>query len=219
MASLNKARIDPVEDQEGTLGNQRSILNALRAPTLSDLTHKRKVDSNPPPKGKRRARGEGASKPKRITAARVEEFPDECLSGTGPGGAKLFCTACHEELSVKKTVIVSHIASKKHKTGKSKVALKETRERDIAKLLQKGDINHPVGETLPMDQLVYRIKVLSRVAPIMLIFNPVILFCNSCHPSLLFLLQAPIIPVIFFQINFLLKYTHNNLFTNIYRTK
>ena len=59
----------------------------------------------------------------------------------------------------------------------------------------------------------------SRVEPIMLIFNPVILFCNSCHPSLLFLLHAPIIPVIFFQINFLMEYTHNNLFTDIYGTK
>ena len=59
----------------------------------------------------------------------------------------------------------------------------------------------------------------SRVVPIMLIFNPVILFCNSCHPSLLFLLHAPIIPEIFFQINFLMKYTHNNLFADIYRTK
>ena len=38
-----------------------------------------------------------------------------------------------------------------------------------------------------------------RVAPIMLIFNPVILFCNSCHLSLLFLLHAPIIPVMFFS--------------------
>ena len=53
----------------------------------------------------------------------------------------------------------------------------------------------------------------------MLIFNPVILFCNSCHPSLLFLLHAPVIPVIFFQINFDMKCTHNNLFTDIYGTK
>ena len=161
MASLNEALIDPDEDQERTSRNQRSILNALRAPTLSDLKRKRKIDSKPPPKGKRRARGEGASEPKRDTAAqRVKEFPDECLSGTGPGGAKLFCTACREELSVKKTVIVSHVASKKHKTGKSKVSLNEARERDIAKLLQEGDVNHPVGETLPMDQRVYRVKVL-----------------------------------------------------------
>ena len=38
-----------------------------------------------------------------------------------------------------------------------------------------------------------------RVEPIMLLFNPVILFCNSCHPSLLFLLHAPIIPLTFFS--------------------
>ena len=37
---------------------------------------------------------------------------------------------------------------------------------------------------------------LKRVEPIMLIFNPVILFRNSYHPSLLFLLHAPIIPII-----------------------
>ena len=61
-------------------------------------------------------------------------------------------------------------------------------------------------------------KMGSRVEPIMLISHPVILFCNSCHPSLLFLLHAPIIPVILFQINFLMKYTPNNLFTDIYRT-
>ena len=50
-----------------------------------------------------------------------------------------------------------------------------------------------------------------RVEPIMLISLPVILFCNSCHPSLSFLLHAAIIPVIFFQINFLMKYTHSNV--------
>ena len=58
--------------------------------------------------------------------------------------------------------------------------------------------------------------VVVRVEPIMLIFIPVILFCNSCNPSLLFLLHAPIIPINFFQINFHMKtYTHNNLFTDI----
>ena len=113
MASLNEALIDPDEDQEGISRNQRSIINALTAPTLSDLMRKRKIDSNPPPKGKRRARGVGASEPKRVTAAqRLKEFPDECLSGTGPGGANQFCTAGREELSVKNTVIVSHVASK-----------------------------------------------------------------------------------------------------------
>ena len=44
-----------------------SILDALKAPALSDLTRKRKVHCNPP-KGKRRAHGEGSSEPKNVTA-------------------------------------------------------------------------------------------------------------------------------------------------------
>ena len=78
-----------------------------------------------------------------------------------------------------------------------------------------GELIYPRGVTFDGDGNI----LVARVAPIMLIFHPVILFRNSCHPFLLFLLRAPIIPVIFFQINFLMKYTHNNLFTDIYRTK
>ena len=36
-----------------------SILEVLKPPKASDLTRKRKVDCNPPPKGKRRAHGKG----------------------------------------------------------------------------------------------------------------------------------------------------------------
>ena len=44
-----------------------SILDVLRPPTRSELIRKRKVDSNPPPKGKRRAGGEGSTEPKTLT--------------------------------------------------------------------------------------------------------------------------------------------------------
>ena len=74
--------------------------------------------------------------------------------------SRLFCKACREKLSLKKNIIVPHISSAKHETGKDRLASKEAKERDIAKLLRKGDITHPVGETLPMDQRVYRVKVL-----------------------------------------------------------
>ena len=80
-----------------------TILNTLRSPKLSDLTRKRKVDCNPPPKGKRRARGEGANEPKTVTATQgVKEFPGEYLATAGKGSTKLFCTACRKELSIKK---------------------------------------------------------------------------------------------------------------------
>ena len=89
----------------------RSVFDALKASALSDLTRKRSVHCNPPPKGKRRARGEGSSEPKNITASqRVKEFPEDCLEVTGAGKSKLFCRACREELSLKKNIIVSHVS-------------------------------------------------------------------------------------------------------------
>ena len=46
---------------------QPSILDALRAPRLSDLTYKCKVATNPPAAGKCRPRGESTNKPKGIS--------------------------------------------------------------------------------------------------------------------------------------------------------
>ena len=60
-----------------------SILDRLRAPKPSELSRKRTVDRNPPPKlGKRRARGTVlASDPKSASAGqRVREFNDERLN-------------------------------------------------------------------------------------------------------------------------------------------
>ena len=46
-----------------------SIFDALKAPPiLSDLTRKRRVRCNPPPKGERRECGDGSSEPKNVTA-------------------------------------------------------------------------------------------------------------------------------------------------------
>jgi len=62
--------------------------------------------------------------------------------------------------------VANHNQSNKHKSnkrksGKDKLALKKARERDTAKCLKfHDDMSHPVGETLPMEQRVYRLKVL-----------------------------------------------------------
>ena len=75
---------------EGSSNSTGSVFDALKAPALSDLTRKRSVHCNPSPKGTRRARGEGSSEPKSITASqRVKEFPEECLEVTGAGKSKL----------------------------------------------------------------------------------------------------------------------------------
>ena len=79
-----------------------SILDVLRPPTRSELTRKRKVDSNPPPKGKRRAECASVS-----PRQRIDEFPDERLTVTGKGGSRLFCNACREELSLRRISIIN----------------------------------------------------------------------------------------------------------------
>ena len=102
---------------EGSSSSTRSVFHALKAPTLSDLTRKGSVHCNPPPKGKRRAHGEGSSEPKSTTASkRVKEFPKECLEVTGAGKSKLFCKACREKLSLKKNIIVSKCHLRSHVT-------------------------------------------------------------------------------------------------------
>ena len=75
---------------------------------MSDLTRKRSVYCNPPPKGKRRARGDSGKGPKSITASqlsRVKEFSEECLAVTGAGESKLFCKAFREELGLNKNCL------------------------------------------------------------------------------------------------------------------
>ena len=75
---------------------------------------------------------------------------------------KLFCNACRETLSVKKSVLIQHVKSVKHATGKECLASKQARERNIADMLRKYDKDeHPIGETLSEEVRVYRIKVVT----------------------------------------------------------
>ena len=85
------------------------------------------------------------NEPKNVSASqRVSEFPKQCLTVSSK---KLFCTACREELSLRKNVIVSHVASAKHKNSKERLLLQEAKERDIAEVLKVHDETiHPVGD-------------------------------------------------------------------------
>ena len=65
----------------------------------------------------------------------------------------LFCGACREEVSLKRSIIANHIASTKHKQNKLKLVKKESREKDIAEALASYDKQeHPRGETPSKDQ-------------------------------------------------------------------
>ena len=65
-------------------------------------------------------------------------------------------------MSLKRCVIKNHVQSVKHENSKKRLEKKEARERDIAESLTKYNTEvHPRGETLPQEQQVYRVKVVS----------------------------------------------------------
>ena len=107
---------------------------------------------------------------------RAKEFKNECICVSE---GKLFCRACREELSLKKSTILLHVASSKHIAGKEKLASKEKREIDIAQALQKYDDDvHPSGETLPDSIRVYQVKVLTTFLKAGVPINKIDDFCD-----------------------------------------
>ena len=138
----------------------RTLISRLKAPTRSPLCRPRKVATNLPRKRMKRPSVSNTSNPSSISPIqRAKEFASECVCVSG---GKLFCQACREELSLKKSTIQQHIASSKHKAGKEKLAKNEKREIDIVQALKKYDADvHPSGETLPDSVRIYRVKVLT----------------------------------------------------------
>ena len=135
-----------------------SLFDKFRSPQPAEIGRKRKTSINPP-RGKRRSAGRGSFDPKSVgPAQRVREFPENhlCVSA-----GKLFCQACREELSTKLSVLKIHLKSRKHAESVKKREANEVRERDIAQAIVVHDRAHPRGETLPTNQRVYRIKVVS----------------------------------------------------------
>ena len=136
-------------------GGVRTIINCLRSPVPSQLARKRKKHSNPPTGVKKRTTTvKAVYEPKSVTPTSwVREFPGEDLTVSG---GSLFCSACREPVSLKKSIIKLHLDSQKHKTSKGKLLAKKAKQRSIAESLRKYDEEcHPKGETLPENVRVY----------------------------------------------------------------
>ncbi|KAK3734379.1 hypothetical protein QZH41_007564 [Actinostola sp. cb2023] len=139
-------------------GEVQSLLDVLRAPRSSDLARKRKIATN---QGGNRRGSKGVKQtdyePKISAKQRVEEFEGENFLVRGNG---IYCDACKEVLSVKKSNLTAHAKSKKHELNKEKLKSLGKREDDIAQALHNYDQeHHPKGETLPTSTRVFRIKV------------------------------------------------------------
>ncbi len=75
---------------------------------------------------------------------------------------KLFCDACRENLSLKKSVLTQHIKSAKHATGLNNLASKCIREINISDMSKYYDKDVlPVGENLADAVRINRVMVVS----------------------------------------------------------
>lgn len=139
-----------------------NALTVLRAPRKSDLARKRKVKVNQQKQQTRNVRAKTSTAPNVSAASRIQEFPHEHLKDSAIYKGSIFCEACREEISVKRSTILNHIKAQKHQAGKERLSQKKQREQDLAEMLQAyDDKNHPVGETLNMNTRVFRVKVLT----------------------------------------------------------
>ena len=150
---------DASESSSGASAEPESVLSWLKAPDRSCLCRKRSIAVNQSRKQPKKSSVRGATDPSSVTPfQRAKEFSSEYISVSA---GKLFCRACREELSLKKSSTQKHVTSSKHTAGKEKLVKKEKRDMDIVEALQKYDTNaHPSGETLPEAVRVYRVKVL-----------------------------------------------------------
>ena len=100
-----------------------SLLDRLRSPTPTDIARSRKIRSNQPPgppRGKRTCRGALASDPKgSYPRQQVKEFPTEPFTVCH---GQLFCSACREQLSLKRSILKNHVESLKHRNSKDRLA-------------------------------------------------------------------------------------------------
>ena len=122
----------------------------LRPPRPSELPRKQTINRNPPPKGKKRAKGSNPnSDPKSITPEhRVKDarYAKESLTVSNK---KLICRACREEISVKTSVINSHIKSAKHNSNKFKLEKRQRNDVEIVEAMKVYDrAENPIGKTL-----------------------------------------------------------------------
>ena len=131
-----------------------SLLNHLRSPTPADLSRKRYLRQNPPPKGIMTDKGKEKGDPKCISVSeRVKLYPNEEFIVRS---SKLFCRACKEVLALKKVLLSIISSPQKHVSGNKKLALASKEESRIQKALHVYDSRtRLVSDGLPDSSRVY----------------------------------------------------------------
>ena len=116
------ASVDTGDDTEAG-SSVVSLLSVLRRPTPSQLARKHKIQQL-----------HTVNDPKNVKPIdRVKQYANDHLQVSA---GKLFCPACREEVSTKKSIIDKHINSTKHQKGKERITLKTKNEQSIVEALK-----------------------------------------------------------------------------------
>ena len=85
---------------------------------------------------------------------RIKQFPGEslCLRNS-----KLFCDACKELLSSKKSILQNHVAFRKHDSSKAKMKKTKKRDQTITEAPRR-DNTQSKDCTLPVEERAYRLE-------------------------------------------------------------
>ena len=89
---------------------------------------------------------------------RIQQYPGEQLSIKD---GKLFCLACREIVSAKKSIVITHLASKKYGNGKDKPKKSKLKDQTIIETFRAGD-SVQKDSTLPITERAYRLKVVEE---------------------------------------------------------
>ena len=138
-----------------------SLLEQLKAPQKSQLSRKGVIKTNSGKTYKTHTLPSAKNDPTSVSAAeRVSQYRDELFTVSA---GKLLCCCCRERVGLKKSVIDNHVrSSKKHQVATLKFNDKKQREIDIAKAFHEyAAQQHAAGETVPDNQQVHRVNVVS----------------------------------------------------------
>ncbi|CAB4040917.1 DNA-directed primase polymerase, partial [Paramuricea clavata] len=132
---------------------ENSDNNSANRPPPAKIARERWSDSN-----KNKYKSRGASDVKKICLRdRVNQFPNQHLCVRSNA---IFCNACKEVISSKKSIVVSHCSSKKHESGKAQLQKSKLRDQTIAEALSREKSQKE--STLPLAERAYRQQVVEE---------------------------------------------------------
>ena len=107
--------------------------------------------------GKNKTRGSCDAKTINIHN-RIQQYPGEELSIKE---RKLLCLGWREIVSTKKSIVITHLASKKHGNGKNKLKKSKLKDQTITEAFRAGDRTQK-DRTLPITERAYRLEVVEE---------------------------------------------------------